>query len=103
MNSALLLDPITTYFIPTSEFNPPSNLSGRQIVAKVAMWLAIWGIIAALLFVVVSFIGGMFTSALGQQAAEFSAANPLLPLILLFIGFISKGRYEVTIFSAHTL
>ena len=72
-----------------TEFNPPSNLSGWQLVAKVFIGLVIGGIIAALLFIVVSFIGNMFTTALGQQAGEFSVTNPLLPLILLFIGFIS--------------
>ncbi|MEI7919250.1 MAG: hypothetical protein WCH65_03450 [bacterium] len=43
--------------------------------------------IAALLFVILSFMGGMFTSAFGQQAG--ATVNPLLSLILLFIGFLS--------------
>ncbi len=86
-----------------STFNPPSNLSGRQLVAKVLMGLVIWGIIAALLFIVVSFIGNMFTSALGQQTAEFSSANPLLPLILLFIGFISTFIGNIAVAGVYSL
>ena len=89
--------------ISAPDFNPPSNLSGRQIVAKVAIGLVIWGIIAALLFIVVSFIGGMFTSALGQQSAEFSSANPLLPLILLFIGFISTFIGNIAVAGVYSL
>lgn len=87
----------------TTDFNPPSNLSGRQLVAKVLMGLVIGGIIAALLFIVVSFIGSMFTSALGAQTAEFSSANPLLPLILLFIGFISTFIGNIAVAGVYSL
>jgi hypothetical protein len=48
-------------------FNEPSNLSGWQLIGKVSIGLVIGGIIAALLFVILSFMGGMFTSAFGQQ------------------------------------
>jgi hypothetical protein len=40
-------------------------------------------VIAALLFVILSFMGGMFTSAFGQQAG--TTINPMLSLVLLFI------------------
>ncbi|MFA5747811.1 MAG: hypothetical protein WC872_01725 [Candidatus Absconditabacterales bacterium] len=76
-------------FNPNNEFNEPSNLNGRQLFAKILIGLFIGGIIAALLFVSLSFMGSMFTEALGQQANDFVKPNPLLPLILLFIGFIS--------------
>ena len=87
----------------STSFNPPSNLSGRQLVAKILMGLVIWGIIAALLFIVVSFIGGMFTSALGAQTTELSAANPLLRLILLFIGFISTFIGNIAVAGVYSL
>jgi hypothetical protein len=87
----------------TTDFNPPSNLTGRQLVAKVVMGLVIGGIIAALLFVVVSFIGSMFTSALGAQTTELSSANPLLPLILLFIGFISTFIGNIAVAGVYSL
>lgn len=87
----------------TTNFNAPSNLSGRQLVAKVSMGLIIWGIIAALLFIVVSFIGSMFTSSLGQQASEFASANPLLPLVLLFIWFISTFIGNIAVAGAYSL
>ena len=68
-------------------FNEPSNLSWWELIGKVFIGVFIWGIIAALLFVILSFMGGMFTSAFGQQAG--SNVNPLLSLVLLFIGFLS--------------
>lgn len=74
----------------TTNFSEPSNLSGRQLVGKVAMGLLIGGVISALLFVVLSFMSSMFTAAMGQQTGGLdTSASPLLPFILLFIGFIS--------------
>lgn len=64
-------------------FNEPSNLSGWQLLGKIVIGLLIGGVIAALLFVILSFMGGMFTSAFGQQGN--ASVNPLLSLILLFI------------------
>ena len=64
-------------------FNEPSNLSGRQLIGKACIGILIGGVIAALLFVILSFMGGMFTSAFGQQGG--STVNPLLSLVLLFI------------------
>ncbi|MEI7558935.1 MAG: hypothetical protein WCJ45_09550 [bacterium] len=71
----------------TDFFNEPSNLSGWQLVGKVCIGLLIGGIIAALLFVILTFMGEMFKSAFGQQGS--SNVNPLLSLVLLFIGFMS--------------
>lgn len=68
-------------------FNEPGNLSWWQLVGKVFIGVLIGWVIAALLFVILSFMGGMFTSAFGAQAG--ATVNPLLSLILLFIGFLS--------------
>ncbi len=68
-------------------FNEPGNLSGRQLVGKTFIGLLIGGVIAALLFVILSFMGGMFTNAFWAQAGTI--VNPMLSLILLFIGFLS--------------
>jgi len=67
-------------------FNEPSNLSGWQLIGKVCIGILIGWVIAALLFVILSFMGTMFTSAFGQTG---SSVNPLLSLILLFIWFLS--------------
>lgn len=68
-------------------FNEPSNLSWRQLVGKVTIGILIWWVMAALLFVILSFIGTIFTTALGQQAGY--SVNPMLSLILLFIAFLT--------------
>ena len=82
-------------------FNEPSNLSGRQLVGKVFIGVLIGGIIAALLFVILSFMGGMFTSAFGQQAG--STVNPLLSLILLFIWFLSTFIGNIAVGGIYSL
>lgn len=68
-------------------FNEPSNLSWRQLVGKVGIGLILWWLIAALLFIVTTFIGSMLTSALNQWAG--TSSNPMLSIILLFIWFLS--------------
>jgi len=70
-------------------FNEPGNLSGWQLIGKMFIWLLIGWIIAALLFVALSFMGSIFMSAIGQMAGEFTKPNPLLSLILLFVGFLA--------------
>jgi hypothetical protein len=66
----------------------PHTLSSRQLLGKTAIGLMVWSMIALLLFLVVSFSGSLLTQAIQEQAAEFASSNPLLPLMLLFIGFI---------------
>ncbi|HBB03602.1 TPA: hypothetical protein DCZ39_01695 [Patescibacteria group bacterium] len=82
-------------------FNEPSNLSGWQLIGKVCIGILIGGTIAALLFVILSFMGSMFTSAFGQQAGF--TANPLLSLVLLFIGFLSTFIGNIAIGGIYNL
>jgi hypothetical protein len=82
-------------------FNEPSNLSGWQLVGKVFIGILIGGVIAALLFVILSFMGGMFTSAFGAQAG--ATVNPLLSLILLFIGFLSTFIGNIAVGGVYNL
>lgn len=90
---------------PKSILNEPNNISGRQLIWKTLVWLVIGWLIAALLFVVLTFIGWMFTSSLWQPAATGLAtkANPLLPLILLFIGFLSTFIWNISIAGLYNL
>jgi hypothetical protein len=87
-------------------FNEPSNLTGRQLIGKTFTWLIVGGVIAALLFVVITFVGGMFTSALGGPDGTWGLAsrpNPLLPLILLFIGFLSTFIGNISVSGLYSL
>ena len=69
--------------------NEPSNISGRQIVGKIGLWLGLGGAITAVLFMITTFVGGLFSSAMTQTGAAGMTTNPILSIILLFIGFIS--------------
>ncbi len=82
-------------------FNEPSNLSGWQLIGKFFIGLLIGGVIAALLFVILSFMWGMFTSAFGQQTG--ASINPLLSLILLFIWFLSTFIGNIAIGGVYSL
>ena len=68
--------------------NQPHTLSGRQLLAKTLIGLLLWTLISLLLFLILSFAGSLFTQAMMQWATEFSRPNPLLPLLLLLIGFL---------------
>ncbi len=65
----------------------PNNLNGWQLLWKTAIGLIVGVLIAVLLFVVLSFIGTMFTDAI--QWGTWFTGNPLLWIIVLFIGFLS--------------
>lgn len=82
-------------------FNEPSNISGWQLVGKVFIGVLVGGVIAALLFILLSFMGGMFTSAYGQQAG--ASVNPLLSIILLFIGFLASFIGNISIGGIYNL
>lgn len=69
----------------------PNNISGGQLFGKIWIGLLIWGIITAVLFMVTTFVGSMFSSAMVQTGPTtgWTTTNPILSIILLFIGFIS--------------
>lgn len=105
----LWISQLTTMPAQTSEknvFNEPNNLTGRQILGKTFTGLAVGWIIATLLFVVITFIGWMFMSALGWPETTggiTSRPSPLLPLILLFIGFLSTFIGNISIAGLYNL
>ncbi|AHB41690.1 hypothetical protein P148_SR1C00001G0902 [candidate division SR1 bacterium RAAC1_SR1_1] len=83
-------------------FNEPGNLSGRELVGKAGIGLIIGGVIAALLFIVTTFIGTMLTSAISQTGAG-SSPNPMLSIILLFIGFLSTFIGNISVAGIYNL
>lgn len=84
-------------------FNEPGNLSGWQLFWKTGIGLVIGGVIAALLFIVMAFIGGMLTSAIGQQTGTWGTSNPMLSIILLFIGFLSTFIGNIAVAGIYNL
>jgi len=79
----------------------PSNLSGWQLMGKAAIWLVVWILIAVLLFVVLSFIGTIFDSAI--QWWTWFKSNPLLWIIILFIGFLSSFIGNIIVWWAYSV
>ena len=80
----------------------PSQASGRELTWKFFIWLIIWGIISALLFVILSFVGSIFTESM-WQAGEFVKSNPILPLLLLLIWFLSSFIWNLATSGAYGL
>jgi len=64
----------------------PNTVSSRQLLGKTGTGLLIGILIAFLLFLLLSFLGSIFTDAL--QVNDFITPSPLLPLFMLFIGFL---------------
>lgn len=69
--------------------NEPSNISWRQIMGKLWIGLGVGGVITAVLFMITTFVGGLFSSAMAATGGTGTTTNPILSIILLFIGFIS--------------
>lgn len=80
----------------------PSNLSWRQLIWKTIIWLIIWWIISAILFITLSFAWKMFVDAL-QQTGGIVKANPILPFLLLFIGFLWTFIWNILVAGAYNL
>ncbi len=73
-------------------FNEPSNLSWRQLVGKVWIWLVVWWIISALIFMVTTFIGTLL-----------DAGWPMLAVVFLFIGFLGTFIWNISIAGIYNL
>lgn len=75
---------------PSTKFNiEPSNTNGRQVLAKTSIGLVLGVLIAFLIFLILTFVGSIFTEALAGGGGSLTETNPLLPLILIMIAFVS--------------
>ena len=74
----------------------PSKSSWRELTGKFFIWLIIWWVISVLLFMILSFVWSVFTWAM-WQAWEFVKANPVLPLLLLLIWFLSSFIWNLAL------
>jgi len=67
----------------------PGNPTGRQLFVKFLIGLCVGIFISFLIFIILVLVGGMIQEALSNRITGSSSINPLLPLILIVISFIS--------------
>lgn len=83
--------------------NAPSNISGRQMLGKIGIGIAIWGVITAVLFMITTFVAQMFSSAMNGAGTGGTTSNPILSIILLVIWFISTFLGNFAVAGAYNL
>ena len=69
--------------------NIPPRTTRGEVFAKTLMGLLIWGILAFLFFIIVSLAGDTLTTMLQTAQIEGLGGNPLLPMLMLIIAFIT--------------
>lgn len=74
-----------------SLWSEPNYNSGWQVLAKLAIGLGVGMVIAFLVFIILYMVSGMMNQALQNNWGSTGATtvNPLIPLILLVIAFIT--------------
>lgn len=72
--------------IATKLINEPSNISWWQIVGKLWIGIVVWWIITTILFMITTFMNSIFSGAMINTGATI---NPIISIVLLFIGFLS--------------
>lgn len=65
----------------------PPNTSGWELIAKTGIGIVIGWLLAFLLFIILTLVGGTFTQLLSSDTSVF-VGNPLFPLLLLIIAFV---------------
>ena len=66
--------------------NEPSNISWWQITWKIWIGIGVGGMITIILFMITTFMNSIFSSAMVNTGATI---NPIISIVLLFIGFVS--------------
>ena len=80
----------------------PNQSSGWEIVWKFFIGLLVGWVISVLLFIILSFVWSIFTESM-WQTWEFAKSNPILPLLLLLIGFVSSFIWNLSIAGVYGL
>lgn len=75
----------------------PNQTSWWEVIWKVFIWLLVWGILAVLLFLILSIIWWIFTDSLTQVADFNSSSNPILPLLIILIWFLVSFIWNIWI------
>lgn len=77
----------------------PHNPSWWETVGKIIIWIVIWLMIAFFIFVILVLVWSVFESALTNHSAPWgvSTINPLMPLILIVIWFLSSFLWNIVV------
>jgi hypothetical protein len=81
----------------------PNQSSWWELLWKIFIWLLVWGILAILLFLILSIIWGIFTDSYTQVADYNSSSNPILPLLIILIGFLVSFIWNIWICGIYSL
>lgn len=81
----------------------PANPSWRQIFIKFIIGLCVGVFISFLIFIILVLVGGMIQEALSNRLTGSLSINPLLPLILIVISFISTFIGTIIIAGVYNL
>lgn len=75
----------------------PHNPSTGETMWKIIIWIIIWLMIAFFIFVILVLVWSIFESALNSVPGWVSTINPLMPLILIVIGFLSSFLWNIVV------
>lgn len=81
----------------------PNQSSWWELLWKIFIWLLVWWIIAVLLFLILSIIWWIFTNSYTQVADYNSSSNPILPLLIILIGFLVSFIWNIWICGLYNL
>lgn len=81
----------------------PNQTSWWELLWKIVIWLLIWWIIATLLFFILSIIWWIFTDSFTQVSDYNTSSNPILPLLIILIGFLVSFIWNIGICGLYNL
>jgi len=72
----------------------PNNISGWELLWKIVIWMIFGWIIVLLLFLILSFLWWVFTSA-DNQIWNYNSVSSVLPLLLILIWFLVSFVWNI--------
>lgn len=83
-------------------WNEPLWLRGTQFLGRILIWVLVWWVISWVVFALLMFTWNMFGSWLANSGSP-EAANPIMAIIFLVIGFVSVFLWSVCIAWAYSM
>lgn len=80
----------------------PNDVSGWELLWKIVIWIIFGGIIVLLLFLILSFVWGIFTNA-EAQIWNYDSTNSVIPLLLILIWFLVSFIWNIWVCGVYHL